>query len=151
MTKEKEEKQFDLELKYSRLEPFYKIKRFSKNIEKTFTVIPFWRNGVIWAAITSIAASCVLLMVMNTKYYHRLPPQIPLIFDIQSGQWQSVPKIFIWTVPFIVGALGIANLHILRKVYYMNKSMTLMICILLVISCFLSVISINEIFIISTF
>ncbi len=147
--KESQEKQLDLELKYSRLEALYKFKRFSKEIEKTFTVLPFWSNGIIWAAIISIATTCVLIMLMNMSYYHKLPPQIPFIYNIPKAEWQAVPKIFIWAVPFILGLLGAINLHFLRKAYYMNKNMALTICIFLVIASFLIVFSVNEIFIIS--
>lgn len=145
----KEDKQFDLELKYSKLEPLYKFKRFSQGIEKKFTVLPFWRNGIIWLTICTISATFILLMAINIKYYYKLPPQIPLLYDIQNERWTSYSKIFVWTIPFLVGFLGLLNLQFLRKVYYMNKDMTLAICLFLAAACVLVVLSVNELYIVS--
>lgn len=142
--------QLGLGLKFSQLELFYKFKRFAAQVEKNFTALPFWRNGIIWISIVTIIGVTIISTLLISKHYLDLPEDIPLIYDTLEAKWKSFPKFFFFSVPLILIIIGICNLQILTKVYYMNKRLTLMICLVLTASYFLVLIAVNEILIIST-
>lgn len=146
----KEKRQLGLNLKFSRLELFYKLKRASTRIEKNFVALPFWRNGLIWSTITAIVGITIITTVLIGKNYLDLPQQVPLIYDLLESKWKSYPKIFFFFVPLMLISFGIINIQFLQKVYYMNKNLALMICLVLTISYFLGLIAVNEILIICT-
>lgn len=145
-----EKKQYDLNLKFSRFEVFYALIRRAKSIEKRFTVLPFWRGGLIWTAIISIFAITFITIILVLNNYDNLPPNIPLIYDTIEERWESYPKLYILSIPSLLAVLGIINIKFLQKVYYMNKRLTLMVCLLLTIIYFLGLIGINEIISLST-
>lgn len=134
-----------MNLRFSRLELLYKLRRFSRKVEQTFLVVPFWRNGFIWAGIMSILCITVIITVLVGKYYELLPPDIPLLYDTASDVWLSYPKMFTFAIPIALVTTGIIIIQVLQKVYYMNKKMTLMICIIISGIYFLALIAVNEI------
>lgn len=148
--KKDEKKQLDLELKFSRFEIFYRIRRFSRQIEKQFTALPFWRNGLIWLAIGSIVGVTIITTLIIGKHYLNLPQEVPIIYNTLEGNWKSYPKIFLFFVPLVFVLVGILNIQILQRAYYMNKKLTLMICFLISVTYFLGLIAVNEIIIICT-
>jgi len=147
---EKERNQMGFKLKFSRLEFLYKFKRTSRQIEKQFTALPFWRNGLIWLAIASIIGVTITSTLMIGKHYLDLPHRIPLIYDTLEGKWKNFPKIYFFFAPLIFVLIGIINIQILQKIYYMNKKLTLMICILITVTYSLGLIAVNEILILCT-
>ena len=149
-SKKSEKRQLGFELKPSRFELFYKFKRLTTQVEKSFTVLPFWRNGLIWMAISTIIGITIITTLIIGKSYLKLPEQVPLIYDTLEEDWQSFPKIYFFGVPLILVLIGILNIQLLQKVYYMNKKLTLMICILITLTYFLGLAAVNEILIICT-
>lgn len=143
-------KQLDLDLPSSRIEILYKFKRVFRQIEKNFTAVPFWRNGLIWSAITTIIGVTIIITVLIGKFYSNLPPEVPLVYNTLEEKWENYPKIFLFAVPIMLILLGILNIRLLQKVYYMNKKLTLMICLLITITYILELIAVNEILVIST-
>ena len=148
--KDNQNRQLDLKLGYSKAEILYKLKRLASNVEKNFTALPFWRNGLIWAKIISVFSVSVISLLLIGKSYSKLPPQIPLVYNTQEEEWKLIPKIFVFTVPFGFLMLGVANIQLLRRVYYMNKKLTLMICFTITITYLLGLLAVNEILLIST-
>jgi len=146
----KEKPQLGLNLKFSRLEFLYKLKRINRRIEKNFTVLPFWRNGMIWAAIAFIIGITTIITLTIARKYSALPPEVPLIYDTVSEKWQSFPKMFFFAVPIALIVIGIIIIQLLQKVYYMNKRLTLMICLIICMIYLLSLLAVNEIILFST-
>jgi len=148
--KQQENRQLGFKLKFSRLEVFYKFKRLASRIEKNFTVLPFWKSGLIWLAITSMIGITIITTLIIGKNYLRLPQSIPLLYSAIERDWRSVPKIFLFSIPLLSIILGIINIQLLQKVYYMNKRLTLTICVILTVTYFLEFLAVNEILIICT-
>ena len=144
------EQQINMGLRYSRLEFLYKLKRMARRVEKDYTVLPFWQNALIWAAIISVFCVSIIAFILIRKNYSSLPPEIPLIFDLQEENWKSYPKVYIFSVPVVLILTGFINIQVLKKVYYMNKNMTLMICFLIVLTSLLSLAALNEIILLTT-
>ncbi len=151
MKKKKNEinEQIDLGIKHSKLEFFYKLKRLASNIEKKYTVLPFWQNGFIWLSIISTIGFPTLIFIQIAKSYSKLPPDIPFIYNTQLDKWKSVPRITTFLLPITLFILGLVNIRYLQKVYYMNKRMTLMICFMSSILYMLEYLAINEIIVLS--
>jgi len=147
--KKKKERQLDLELSYTRFEIIYKILRFGRYIEKMFTVLPFWRNGFIWLAITSSLGISIISTLLISKYFSDLPEEVPLLYNTTEETWKRFPKIYLYGIPLVFLFFGIISIQLLQRVYYMNKKMTLMICSLIPITYFLGLIALNEILTIS--
>jgi uncharacterized membrane protein YqhA len=146
----KKKLQMGLGLSFSRFEIFYKIKRKLREVEKNFTVLPFWQNGWIWASISTMIGITIISTLLIGKFYSQLPPEVPIVFIPEEEKWMNLPRLSLFTVPLILIIVGIINIYILQKVYYMNKRLTLMICLILVITYILELVGINEILIIST-
>ncbi|MBU0976518.1 MAG: hypothetical protein ABIE03_00790 [Patescibacteria group bacterium] len=145
VNKSPEERQLGIGLRYSRFEILFKLKRLARKVEKNYTVLPFWQNGFIWAAISSVfGVSAIILMVIIRKL-EMLPPEIPLLYDIEEESWQSYPKALLFVIPAGLLFLGIVNIQILRKTYYMNKRLTLMICLLVTVLSMLTLVATREI------
>lgn len=150
-SRDEEPNQLGMGLKYSRFEFLFKLKRLARQVEKNYTVLPFWQNGYIWAAISSIFGVTAIVMILIISRFADLPPEIPLVYDIQEENWQSYPKIFMFLIPASLLILGILNIQILRKTYYMNKRLTLMICLIITISSFLTLVASREIILLATY
>lgn len=146
----KEKPQLGLNLRFSRLEFLFKVKRMNRRIEKNFTVLPFWRNGLIWTAIASIIGITTIITLTIAKKYGDLPPEVPLIYDTVLEKWQSYPKMFFFSIPIILIVIGIIIIQLLQRVYYMNKKLTIMICIIISVVYMLSLLAVNEIILFST-
>jgi len=144
----KEKKQLDLDLPSSKIEFFFKLKRKFKRVEENFTAIPFWRNGLIWATITTVISVSIITTILIGKYYDKLPPDVPIIYDTYNERWDSYPKIFIFSIPVLLIVLGFLNVRLLQRVYFMNKKLTLMICIIMTGLYIFELIAVNEILLI---
>jgi len=149
--KNKKEQQLDMELSHSKFELFYKLRRFAKNVEKQFTAIPIWRNALMWIAVSSTIGISIIVTLMVNRHYNDLPPDIPIIYDTFNERWISYSKVFLFAVPLSILVVGLLNIHILKKVYYMNKKLTLMICGLMTIAFIFEFIAINEVIDISIY
>lgn len=137
--------QLDMDLKSSRFELYYKLKRMVSRIEKNYTLLPFWRNALIWAAIMSVISVSIISTVMIFKSYSGLPTRVPLIYNAVDEGWESYPKIYLYVIPLLLFAVGIVNIRILQKVYYMNKKLTLMICMLITVLYLIELVALNHI------
>ncbi len=143
-------KQLDMELSHSKIELFYKLKRIAKNVEKQFTAIPIWRNILMWIAVSSTIGISIIITLMVNKSYSKLPPEIPIIYDTFNERWNNYPRVFLFAVPLTLLIIGLLNIRMLQKVYYMNKKLTLMICALITISYIFEFLAISEVLNIST-
>ncbi|MDD3647792.1 MAG: hypothetical protein PHS44_04830 [Candidatus Dojkabacteria bacterium] len=146
-----DDKQLGINLRYSKFEFIYKLKRLARKVEKNYTVLPFWQNGLIWTAIFSVFGVSSIIIMMLIKRYHQLPNEVPLIYDIENESWRSFQKILLYTIPGGLLILGILNIQVLRKTYYMNKRLTLMICLLLTVLSFLTLVATTEIMMLSLY
>jgi len=146
----KQTRQLDLGLRFSKLESFYKILRLRTKIEKTFTAIPFWKNGVLWLLIITMASTIILSVIHIYSNYKSMTPEIPITWNTQKADWESTPKILIWIFPVFLVILGIVNIYFLKYSYYMNKKLNLMICFILSILFILSYLALNQIILITT-
>ena len=148
--KVKGKKQLGLGLHFPKFGSLNKFKQITWDIEKKFTVLPFWRNGILWTYIISYFGFSILSGLQILKLNSKISPKVPLLYDVQKESWMIFPKEFIWLFPVLILAAGFVNTSILKRSYYMNKNMTIMICILLTIGNFLAWISLNEILMLST-
>lgn len=143
--------QLGMGLKYSKFEFLFKLKRLARQVERNYTVLPFWQNGYIWAAISSIFGVTAIILVLIISRFSELPPEVPLLYDIQEENWESYPRIFMLLIPAALLVLGMINIQILRKTYYMNKRLTLMICLIITISSLLTLVASREIILLATY
>lgn len=148
--KKEKAKQLDMKLSHSKIELFYKLKRIARDIEKQFTAIPIWRNILMWIAVSSTIGISIIITLMVNKSYNQLPPEIPIIYDSFNERWDNYPRVFLFAVPLTLLTIGLLNIRMLQKVYYMNKKLTQMMCILITISFIFEFIAISEILDIST-
>ncbi|MBN2016109.1 hypothetical protein JW766_04730 [Candidatus Dojkabacteria bacterium] len=142
--------QLGLGISRSKFALFPRFKLLTRQIEKNFIVLPFWRNGYIWAAIISIIATNIAVIIFISRFYPKLPPEVPLIYDTVNERWDSFPRAFLYLIPIVLVIFGFLNIRLLQKVYYMNKRLTLMISLLIAVIFFLELIAVNELLIIST-
>lgn len=143
-------KQLDMKLSHSKIELFYKLKRIAKGVEKQFTAIPIWRNILMWIAVSSTIGISIIITLMVNRCYSELPPEIPIVYDTFNDRWDNYPRVFLFAVPLVLLIIGLLNIRMLQKVYYMNKKLTLMICALVTISFVFEFIAISEVLNIST-
>ena len=149
--KKEKDNQLDMSLKYSKLEFFYKFLRKTRNIEKNFLALPFWKNAALWAMILSASSTTILSVLLIRKNYNYIPPEIPMIYNSREGIWLNMPKLFIWAFPSGIAILGFINVQLLKKVYYMHKRLTLTICFMLAIIYIMGIIGLNQIINLSIF
>jgi hypothetical protein len=148
IAKEQEEEQLDLKIS-SKRELLYRFKRWVRKVERDFTVLPFWRNGYIWILIISILSVSIINTLLIAKKYSLLPPEVPILYITEVQKWQSFPRIFLFMVPLALFLIGVVNIRLLQRAYYMNKRLTQMICLLLAVAYILELIGVNELILLS--
>ena len=142
--KSTKQKQIDLGLKHSKFEFIYKFKRIVRDVEKDFTALPLWRGELVWIAIVFMIFTSIVTTILIKNSYDKLPPYVPILYNISEESWYTFPKVYLFMIPFIILILGILNINYFKKVYYMNKKLSGMICIILIIVYVFEVIAVKE-------
>lgn len=121
------EGQISLDLKNSKLDWFYGIKRKLNNVEAVVEAIPYWKSFVTVAALVSSIATVGLLAYFIVDLYPELPPEFPLIFSQDTNSWMLIDKEILPGVPIALGIVLVLLLRLNSATYKFDRRLAQMV------------------------
>lgn len=105
------EDQIKLDIKESKFDWFYSIRRKVTEVEAVAEAIPYWRNFSAVAALMSSIAFIGIITYLILSFYDILPPEIPLIYSQAGKSWDLIEKEFLPVIPVFLGVLLILTIR----------------------------------------
>ncbi|MBN1915939.1 hypothetical protein JW796_03030 [Candidatus Dojkabacteria bacterium] len=115
------EAQIQLDIKDSKLEPIYKIKRVVTRLEKKAEVMPFWRSGITIIALVVSTFSIVIITFVIYYFFPRLPISLPLFYNQTTDHWNLYDKSLYLGFPLVYTGLLIMTWRIIYMVFPFDR------------------------------
>lgn len=115
------ESQIQLDIRDSKLEPIYKIKRAVTNLEKKAEVMPFWRNGVTIITLVVSTFSVVIISFIVYYFFPKLPIEAPLFYDQTANQWNLYDKSLYLGFPLVYAGLLVLAWRLIYMVFPFDR------------------------------
>lgn len=119
--------QYDLDIKQSKTEFLYVIKRKITSFSIWMEALPYWRsvNTIIAILLSITFVGAVVIILANS--YRDLPQNLPLVYKQSSNSWELVDKELIVSVPIIIGVILLVLIKLSSSIFKFDRRLSVMI------------------------
>lgn len=138
--------QLKLDIKKSRKEPYFRVKRYFKRIENIIEIMPFWKNLLTVFTIVFSFFVPTIMTLITLRNYDFIKDKMLLFYNHSTGQWDNnTDKIIFVSLPFVVLGFNIVLVRYSMMIYNFDKKLVYAISIATIIVNILVLISFTQI------
>lgn len=138
--------QYELDIKSSKSEWYYNIKRRVSRYEATMEAIPYWRSYVTVTAIVATLAFIGFVSFVLYNNYATLPNSFPLIYSQATQTWNLVSKEYLMIIPIALAAFLLIMVRINIQTYRFDRRLAIMINFIVILVNILGIIAFGQLF-----
>jgi len=145
-----EDTQIGMDIEKPKFEKLYSFKRRVEIQEEAFTSTPLKNTATFWFTFFISLFSFISIFFQVFSKWNVLPENIPLLFSQIDSKWIILPKMLVIGYGVIPLFIFILLLTLFRKLYELEKPLTITLMILLNIINIFTLIGITQILSLTT-
>ena len=128
-----QEKQITLPLKKGKKEVYYQVKHKVSRFSAIFGVLPYWKNIINVAAFISSVFVVLILIILLTQFYGKLPNKISLFYYQTSNSWNLIDKEVLIIIPVFASFILVLASRLNTAVFRFDRRLSTVINVAILI------------------